>query len=230
MENEMVQQFMALKTKEFFGNSFILNRLTRILGGAQKHTYLAEAENGFHFIIYIWDKSTSYFTYSEKEDVFYSSSAQLFELNNNLMIQHSVLTPKLYYMDRSKREKNYEYAFAEYIDGIDMEGIMSQHSEHLPKALDSLKSSIANLHSIKSGYAGQLNHMQTAEFDIIRFGNLFEYLEKELDPKRMEFYHICHCLGNLSGATQLKLKGYYDMDGVNGMIEYFNDLLSKVRT
>lgn len=315
METDEVQQFMAVKTKEFFGNSFILNRMTRILGGAQKHTYLAETESGFCFIIYIWDKRTSYFTYNEKEDIFSSSSSQLFELNNNLMIQHNVLAPKLYFMDRSKKEKDYEYAFAEYIDGNDMDDIISRYSERLPKALDSLKVSITNLHKIKSEFAGQLNRMQAGEFDIlsysfgsaqknvdylkevddsnrrlylevsdklhelkqdlqkrreytfihgelgpnhvmvdkydnaylidieggkycdleeeasflkIRFGSLLENLEKGLDPKRMEFYHICHCLNNLSGAVQLKLKDYYDLDDVNGMIGYFNGLLRMV--
>lgn len=315
METDKVQQYMGVKTKEIFGNSFVLNRMTRILGGAQKYTYLAETDTGFCFIIYIWDKSTSYFTYNEKEDIFSSSSAELFKLNNDLMIQYNVLTPKLYFMDRSRGDQDYEYAFAEYIDGTDMDDIISRHSERLPKVLDSLKASITNLHKVKSEFAGQLNRMQTEEFDIIgysfklalknieylkvaddsnrklymevweklreltrglqkrqeytfihgelgpnhvmvdkydnaylidieggkycdleeeasflkiRFGKLFENLDNGLDPKRMEFYHIGHCLNNLSGAIQLKLKDYYDLDDVNGMIGYFNELLRVV--
>ncbi|PPK80024.1 phosphotransferase family enzyme [Lacrimispora xylanisolvens] len=315
METDKVEQFMKLKTKVVFGDSFILNRMTRILGGAQKHTYLAETKSGFCFIIYIWDKSTSYFTYNEEKDIFSSSSSMLFELNNNLMLQHNVLTPKLYFMDRSKEEQDYEYAFAEYIDGTDMDHIISQQEDRLPGVLSSLKTSINNLHKIKSDLVGQLNRMQTKEFDVleyslkaaqknieylkaadgsnkklhmgvwdkllklssvmvkrqeytfihgelgpnhvmvdnydnaylidieggkycdleeelsflnIRFGRLLQNLEMDLDSDRMEFYHIGHCLNNLSGAIQLKLKDYYDMDDVNGMIHYFNGLLKEV--
>lgn len=315
MEADKVEPFMKLKTKVVFGDSFILNRMTRILGGAQKHTYLAETKSGFCFIIYIWDKSTTYFTYNEEKDVFSSSSSLLFELNNKLMLQHNVLTPKLYFMDRSKGEQDYEYAFAEYIDGTDMDDIIAQQEDRLPGVLSSLKASINNLHKIKSDFVGQLNQMQTEEFDVlehtlkaaqknieylkaadgsneklymgvwdkllklskimekrqeytfihgelgpnhvlvdkydnaylidieggkycdleeeisflnIRFGSLLENLEMDLDSDRMEFYHIGHCLSNLSGAIQLKLKDYYDMDDVNGMIQHFNGLLKEV--
>lgn len=315
MDTDKVQQFMKSKTKVVFGDSFILNRMTRILGGAQKHTYLAETKSGFCFVVYIWDKSTSYFTYNEEKDVFSSSSSLLFELNNKLMLQHNVLTPKLYFMDRSKGEQDYEYAFAEYIDGTDMDDIIVRQKDRLPRVLSSLKTSIDNLHKIKSDFVGQLNQMQTEEFDIlehslraaqknieylktvddsneklymgvwdkllklssvmvkrqeytfihgelgpnhvmvdkydnaylidieggkycdleeeisflnIRFGRLLQNLEMDLDPDRMEFYHIGHCLNNLSGAIQLKLKDYYDMDDVNGMIQHFVGLLKEV--
>lgn len=317
METDKVEQFMKLKTKVVFGESFILNQMTRILGGAQKHTYLAETKSGFCFVIYIWDKSTSYFTYDEDENIFSSSSSLLFELNNNLMLQYNVLTPKLYFMDRSKGEQDYEYAFAEYIDGTDMDDIITHHEDRLPRVLSSLETSITNLHKIKSGFVGQLNRMQTKEFDVlehslraaqknieylkaaddsnkklymgvwdkllklskimekrqeytfihgelgpnhvlvdkydnaylidieggkycdleeeisflnIRFGILLHNLEMDmdLDSDRLEFYHIGHCLNNLSGAIQLKLKNYYDMDDVNGMIRHFNGLLKEV--
>ena len=167
MGTDKAQHFMKLKTKAVFGDSFILNRMTRILGGAQKHTYLAETESGFCFVIYIWDKSTSYFTYNEEKDIFLSSSSLLFELNNNLMLQHNVLTPKLYFMDRSKGEQDYEYAFAEYIDGTDMDDIIAQQEDRLPRVLSSLKTSITNLHKIKSYFAGQLNRLQTEEFNVL---------------------------------------------------------------
>lgn len=307
---------MAQKAGQIFGNAFILNRMKRVLGGAQKHTYLAETENNFKFIIYIWDKSTSYFSYDCKKDVFSSSSAQLFEENNKFMMQHNVNVPKLYYMDRSKENQEYEYAFVEYIDGIDMDEIISKYPERLHFVLPSLKNSIDNLHNIKSAVVGQLNNFQTSEFNIIdfsfnsaqkdidyliqvddknkelyselsdilcqstqsmttrdeytfihgelgpnhvivdesnnaflidiegakycdleeetsflkiRFGNNYKNLiNKQLDQKRMEFYHLCHCLGNLSGAIKLKIDNYYDIDDVKGMINYFISLLRKV--
>ena len=41
----------------------------------------------------------------------------------------------------------------------------------------------------------------------------------------MTFNHLCHSIGNLSGALELKSKHYYNMDEVNGMIVYFIGLL-----
>lgn len=69
---------------------------------------------------------------------------------------------------------------------------------------------------------------EEASFLNIRFGTLLHDLETDLDSDRMELYHIGHCLNHLSGAIQLKLKDYYDMDDINGMIQYFNGLLEEV--
>lgn len=38
----------------------------------------------------------------------------------------------------------------------------------------------------------------------------------------MKFYYIGHRLGNLRGAMELKQKGCYNMDDVNGMIRVFH--------
>ena len=42
----------------------------------------------------------------------------------------------------------------------------------------------------------------------------------------MEFYHICHCCGNLSGAYELLNKNYYDIEDVLGMISYFKKAMN----
>lgn len=51
--------------------------------------------------------------------------------------------------------------------------------------------------------------------------------EKKVDSRRMEFYHLMHCFSNLRGALELKQKGYYDMDDVNGMIDFFHGEFEK---
>ena len=53
-----------------------------------------------------------------------------------------------------------------------------------------------------------------------RFDNRITGIKDDIDDKRMQFYHIGHCFGNLRGAIELKKKGYYDMDDVNGMIDF----------
>lgn len=297
------------KVKLHFGEEVSLINLERLLGGAQKYSYLATLDNGFKFVVYVWDKSTNYFSDSEviTDNVFLSSSALMFQLNNEVMIQHCVKTPRLYYIDSSFEEPI--YAFVEYIDGVDLDYIIEKQPQRLNQALKSLKHSIDILHGIKSDKAGQLNKllgesfnpiqycyyvvlqnikyltkvdssnsnmyfklkkilkslMKSIEkrsyfkfihselgpnhvivdknndaylidiegarfFDLeyeesflkIRFNSNYKYLESNnLDKNRMEFYHICHCCGNLSGAYELLNKNYYDVEEVLDMIGYF---------
>ena len=304
-----MKEYMSKKVMEVFGKEYVLEFMERILGGAQKYTYLAKCTNGFEFIIYQWGKETSYFEKDEENAVFCSSSAELFQSNNELMRMHGVLTPELFYMDRSRRECDYEYAFVEYISGHDMDYIMEKEPNRLQEVLESLSVSIDKQHGIKSEVAGQIGNLQTSDFDIIsfeledmrqnisylqeydkeyanlyiqveakatecasrlekrkeytfihselgpnhvivdkdnnaylidiegakyheveeelsfldiRFNKMLKKEESTVDEQRMYFYYMGHCLGNLQGAIELKQKGYYDMDDVNGMIEFFH--------
>lgn len=308
-----LQRFMAKKVKEVFGHIHDLQSMERLLGGAQKHTYLAKMQNSFQFVIYVWDQTTSYFSYDEEKDIFLSSSAKLFELNNRKMREAGVRVPKLYYMDRSRKEQQYAYAFVEYIEGMDMDEVINSAPHRLEAVLSSLRENIEKLHYLKGENVGQVEHLQPCEFSIITFSlegirrdvaylieidqpnkNMYKALEEkaeqlakkikprkeytfihgelgpnhvmvndkdeaflidiegakysdveeeasflklrfganyeklvmdEMDEERMRFYHLGHCLGNLSGAITLKNKGYYDMEDLDGMIKYFNTQL-----
>ena len=310
-----MKEFMSKKTNEVFGEEYELESMERILGGAQKYTYLAKCTNGFKFIIYQWDKSTTYFENNDESALFCSSSANLFESNNELMRKHGVLTPELFYMDKSRSECDYEYAFVEYINGYDVDYIMEKEPERMDAVLKSLSNSIDRLHNIKNDAVGQVGRMQGADFNLIEFeledihqnsmylqkndnqyadvyvqveakarecaqnlesrneytfihgelgpnhvivdkdnnaylidieGAKFYDVEEELsfldmrfnkrlkkvadivDEQRLYFYYIGHCLGTLRGAVELKQKGYYDMDDVNGMIDFFHKQVAKM--
>lgn len=310
-----MKEFMSMKTTEVFGEEYELESMEHILGGAQKYTYLAECTNGFKFVIYQWDKRTTYFENDDESDVFCSSSASLFQSNNELMRKHGVLTPELFYMDKSRSECDCEYAFVEYISGQDVDYIIEKEPERLDAVLESLSNSIDKLHSIKNNVAGQVGRMQDADFNLItfeledihqnsmylqendsqyadvyvqveekakkcaselekrneytfihgelgpnhviadkdnnaylidiegakfydveeelsfldmRFNKMLRKAEGQVDEQRMHFYYIGHCLGNLRGAVELKKKGYYDMDDVNGMIEFFHNQITKI--
>lgn len=242
MEN--LRRFMMQKVKEVFGNRYELQSMERLLGGAQKHTYLAKTQNGFNFVIYIWDQATSYFSYDEENDIFLSSSAKLFELNNYKMCEVGVRVPKLYYMDRNKNEQQYAYAFAEYIDGTDMDEVLEEKVEQLAKKIKPRKeytfihgelgpnhvmvnkNNEAFLIDIEGAKYGDVE--EEASFLKLRFGTSYEKIVNQaMDEERMRFYHLGHCLGNLSGAMALKNKGYYDMEDLNGMIKYFKMQLKK---
>jgi len=301
--------YIASKVKKVFGKEYKLASMERILGGAQKHTYHARCTNDFEFIIYQWGSGTTYLESYGENAVFCSSSAKLFQSNNYLMRTHGVLTPKLFYMDRTRSECDYDYAFVEYISGHDMDYIIEKEPHRLPKVLESLRVSINRLHRIKSEVPGQIDRMQTSDFDIvlfeleqlrqnsdylkeydneyfdyyvqvetkateyasklkkrkeytfihselgpnhvivdkednaylidiegakfydveeelsfldIRFDKMLETVESAVDEQRMYFYYLGHCLGNLQGAIELKRQGYYDMDDLNGMIEFFH--------
>lgn len=102
------ERFYVKKAIDVFGKEYELDLVERILGGVQKHTYLAKCTNGFGFIIYQWDKSRTYFENNDESAVFCPNSANLFQSNNKLMREHGVLTLELFYMDKSRKEKNYE--------------------------------------------------------------------------------------------------------------------------
>lgn len=101
--------------------------------------------------------------------MFCSSGAKLFQSNNELMRTHGVLTPELFYMNVSRCECDYEYAFVEHIDGHDMDYIMEKEPERLQEILESLRDSIDRLHGIKSEMAGQVGRMQGPDFNMISF-------------------------------------------------------------
>lgn len=153
-----------VKISEHFGKKYLIKKVARVLGGAQKFVYKVTTQNGFIFCIYIWDESTSYFADSEDDDIFTSCSAELFEINNHFMIKHGVSTPKLYYMNRTKEEFSFEYAYVEYIDGLDIEDIIKEHPECVKEVMASLKKNLDKLYSITNNQAGALNHLQSKEF------------------------------------------------------------------
>lgn len=151
-----MKELMSKKTKEIFDEEFELEFMKRILGGAQKYTYPAKCSNRFKFIIYQWDKSTTYIKNNDEGAVFCLNSANLFQDNNELMRKHGVLTPELIYMDKSGNECDCEYAFVEYINGQDVDYIMEKEPERWEDVLESLSNSIDRLHSIKNCVAGQV--------------------------------------------------------------------------
>lgn len=157
------------KVRRCFGEDVSLKSLSRLLGGAQKHVYLGILDDGFKFVVYVWDKSTSYFSDYENEtdDVFLSSSALMFELNNKLMVEHGIKTPRLYYMDEGFEEP--VYALVEYIDGVNLDYVLEKQPERANVVLKSLKRNLDALHEIKSSKVGQLNNFLGEEFDPIEY-------------------------------------------------------------
>lgn len=256
-EVSVVKEFMSKKAVQIFGKEYELESMERILGGAQKYTYLAKCTNGFKFVIYQWDKSTTYFKNNDERAVFCSNSAKLFQRNNELMRNQGVLTPKLFYINLSRSECEYEYAFVEYINGHDMDYIMENDNQYAKlyvqveaKAIECAKKlEVRDEYTFIHGELGP-NHVivdknnnaylidiegakfydveEELSFLDIRFNKILEKSDGVIDEQRKYFYHIRHCFGNLQGAVELKQKGYYDINDVNEMIEFFHKQMVKI--
>lgn len=200
-----MELFFSNKAKEVFGSEYEVISLERLLGGAQKHTWLAKCKNGFAFVIYQWGKNTSYF--NTENDIFQSNSAELFKLNNQFMTQNGILTPKLYHIDLTQNEQSYEYAFVEYIDGYDIDTILYKHPKRAKSALSSLTESINRMHSLHSHLPGQLEHLLSSDFDYTSFTlncilKDIEYL-KENDLEYSSYYSA---IEKLACEIQLKIE------------------------
>jgi len=162
------EKFKA-KISEHFGKKYMMEKAERVLGGAQKFVYKITTQNGFMFVIYIWHETTSYFVDLEYNDIFTSCSSELFEINNHFMIEHGVCTPKLYYMDRTKEGFPFEYAYVEYIDGLDMDAVIKNHPERVEEAMASLKKNLDKMYEITNNKAGALNCLQSKKFSTVTY-------------------------------------------------------------
>lgn len=127
----------------------------------------------------IWNENTSYFSDSDKNDIFTSCSAKLFEVNNRFMTEHGINTPKLYYMDRTKSEFQFEYAYVEYINGCDMDAIIEKYPERVEAVMTSLRKNLEKMHAITGNKAGALNYLQENDFSTVEYA--LECAKKDID-------------------------------------------------
>ena len=139
-----------------FGNDYIIDSSEKLLGGAKKQVYKIHCLNDFVFVLYVWHESISYF--DETASMFTSNSACLFEINNDFMVKNMISTPKLYFMDRAKKEQGYEFAFVEYIDGYALDFVIDEYPERIEPIFESLNESIQRMNSVKRLQAGTIDN------------------------------------------------------------------------
>jgi hypothetical protein len=114
--------YLQKPLKQNLGLNYNILNIIRIFGGARKVTYKIECDQNFYSILYVWDNSMNYFNKETKDNiVFESNGADLFELNNKLLIQNGIATPRIYYIDRSKKDYLFDFEQVEYISGGEIE-------------------------------------------------------------------------------------------------------------
>ena len=156
---------VSLNAKKVFGESYIVEKIDRLYGGAQKGTYKVKCINGFEFVLYIWDERTSYFSkYEDKRDLFRTRGADLFLSNHRVFENNKVPVQNLYYIDMSKEIYGFDYAFVKYISGKEIEAYMNESEVYVKQLFMALGDSIRKLHMIKRDYAGIIDEPQKEEF------------------------------------------------------------------
>lgn len=164
-----------------FGNNYEFVSIERILGGAQKGTYKITCGNKFVFVLYIWDKSCTYFE-EDKDEIgsFTSNSAAHFKVNHKILKVNNISTPEMYYIDSSKSEYKFDYAFVEYIQGSELESLLYNDKQNCIEMLLDLKNNLKKMHDIKNDYVGDLLHLKNLDF------RCEDYVQSEID-KELEY-------------------------------------------
>ena len=158
-------QEVSLNAKKVFGEKYVVERIDRLYGGAQKGTYKIQCINGFIFVLYIWGKRTSFFSkYENKNDIFRSNGADLFLASHKVFEDNNIPVQKLYYIDRTKKVYDFDYAFVEYISGKEIEAYMDKSESEVKQLFISLGDNIRKLHRIKRSFAGTIDAPQKEEF------------------------------------------------------------------
>ena len=158
-------QELSLNAKRVFGEDYIVEKIDRLYGGAQKGTYKVQCINGFTFVLYIWDKSASFFSkYENKNDIFRSSGANLFLASHKVFKDNNVPMQKLYYIDMTKEIYAFDYAFVQYISGKEIETYMDKSESEVKQLFIKLGDSIRKLHRIKRSFAGTVDAPKKEEF------------------------------------------------------------------
>ena len=150
--------------KENLGLNYNILNIIRIFGGARKVTYKIECDQNFCSILYVWDNSMDYFNKKTKDNiVFESNGADLFELNNKLLIQNGIRTPRIYYIDRSKKDYLFDFALVEYISGGEIEKYFGADEDIQYKVFTDLDKNIKKMHSIKNQSYGNIKAQKSYE-------------------------------------------------------------------
>lgn len=151
--------------KKVFGNSYLVTKVSKLEGGAQKVVYKLDCTGGFSCILYVWDLTMNYF---QEEIVNAEINAQsygsgLFEVNNRYLIEHSIRTPLLYDMNRSQEQYSFDYALVEYIPGEAAEAYFG-HPDSKAKDLifEQIGEMIRTMHEGESGAYGKPDQAHAA--------------------------------------------------------------------
>jgi hypothetical protein len=210
--NHFVESDLKPYVRNLFGENCIMQNMNQIYGGAQKITYKVDCSNNFSFILYVWDNSRDYFHEEKTKNILPSGGADLFEINQQFLLNQGISTPKLYYIDRSKTKYPFDFAFVEYISGGDISSYYDKNPEIQKQVFSNLANVVRRMHSVKSHGFGSLKgiiHTNQTCQQII--------LEKTIDELKFSSKYIAEMNKNRltevlnSLYRRLKPRNYYSL-------------------
>ncbi|OPA77422.1 aminoglycoside phosphotransferase [Paenibacillus selenitireducens] len=151
--------------KHTFGANYVIHRVSRMHGGAQKVVYKVEFTNHFICVLYVWDLTMSYFQEetedTEEEERSYGST--LFVQNNSFMLEQGIRTPALYFLNKEQDRYPFDFAFVEYIDGKKAEAYFGADSIQRDTVLYRLSEMLYKMHDITRTTYGKWEGDSTKE-------------------------------------------------------------------
>ncbi|QGH35317.1 phosphotransferase [Gracilibacillus salitolerans] len=147
--------------KKVFGSGYLVVRISKINGGTQKVVYKLDFSNGFSCILYIWDPASNYFQEEQTNlDINErSDGSDLFELNNQYLIQQGIRTPALYDLNTEKTRYPFDYALVEYVAGHKAEDFLHHSDSKVQDNLfQKLGDMLAHMHTNNKKSYGKLNY------------------------------------------------------------------------
>ncbi|UVI33838.1 aminoglycoside phosphotransferase family protein [Paenibacillus spongiae] len=146
--------------EKVLGSGYIIERVTRMHGGAQKVVYRIDCRNGFTCVLYVWDLTMNYFqeeiANGQTDDQPYGG--RLFELNNTYLTRRGVRTPALYDLNQDRDRYPFDYALVQYVEGPKAEAYF-QHADSRVKAalFEQLGEMLTIMHGDERASHGELS-------------------------------------------------------------------------
>ncbi|MGM7724796.1 phosphotransferase [Metabacillus sp. Hm71] len=147
--------------KKVFGSDYLVVRILKINGGAQKVIFKLDFSNGFSCVLYIWDPASNYFQEEQANADINERSygSDLFELNNQYLIQQGIRTPALYDLNTERTRYPFDYALVEYVAGHKAEDYFHHSDSKVQnKLFQKLGDMLARMHTNNKKSYGKLNH------------------------------------------------------------------------
>ncbi len=148
--------------KKVFGNSYSIENVTKMQGGAQKVVYKIDCKNDFSCIMYVWDISKNYFKEEIQKEAIHSRSygGDLFQTNNKFFKEKGIPTPTLYNMNTERYRYPFDYALVEYIDGQKSDFYFNKADVRITSEIfRKIGNIVLEMHSYVRGTYGKVNQI-----------------------------------------------------------------------
>ncbi|WP_416150105.1 phosphotransferase [Salipaludibacillus sp. HK11] len=145
---------------KIFGTEYIIKRVSKVHGGAQKTVYKIDCTNKFSCILYLWDIIDNYFKEEKvrEHENERSFGSDLFQINNEYFFNQGITSPILYDLNDKREAYPFDFALVEFVEGEKLESYLdnSLPDSVQEELLIQVGSLIQKMHSVKGNTYGNL--------------------------------------------------------------------------